>query len=168
MIPNRKINLTTWIEVILFYSGILIFTYFITGANNSLLFAFIGIGLSFVIIVFRLRAPADLGASFGFNKLGKGSIQYLGIAVLAGLLLGILYRQYLKLGVLPSHLASFAIIASLIGGTEELVFRGFIQTKLRKVNIYAAIIFGADSATPVENVVNAPIAGSYKKSPGLS
>ena len=143
MTSSRRKKLSAWIEVILFFSGILIFTYFITGAEKSILLAFAGIGLSFTVMVFRLRTPADLGASFGFNKLEKGSPLFLGIAILAGLLLGILYRQYLKLGLLPASLTFFALTASLIGGTEELVFRGFIQTKLRKVNIYIAIIFGA-------------------------
>jgi hypothetical protein len=114
MLIQGKSSLKTWIEVILFYLGILIFTYFITGGNSSILIALSGIGLSFVLLVFRLNSPADLAASLGFNKLSKRSLIYLGISVLAGLLLGILYRQHLKLGILPSYLVSFAIIGHAI------------------------------------------------------
>jgi membrane protease YdiL (CAAX protease family) len=51
-----------------------------------------------------------------------------------------LYRGISKVSLLPQTLTFIALIAPMIGITEELLFRGFLQGKLSSINIYAAIV----------------------------
>jgi len=71
--------------------------------------------------------------------------------ILTGLALGILlslfYRWYLGISLFPVTIHAFTVIAALIGLTEEIVFRGFIQGHLQKINGPFAIIFSALSHT---------------------
>ncbi len=133
----------TWIEILNFYSGILLFTFFITGKITSIPIALAGIILAIVMVGIRLESAADLIRAFGFSRLKKGSLYFLFISILAAFILGMLYRQSLELWILPRRLFPFALMASLIGATEELVFRGYIQTRLRVINIFVAVFAGA-------------------------
>jgi len=142
-----KIRHFPWLESLTFFCGILIFTYFITGECFSVFLASIGVVLSLGVVVVRLRSGASLFQIFGFERIQKHCLYFILVSLLAGFILGMLYRGSLKLGVLPRQLVSFALLAALIGATEELLFRGFIQTSLRKVNIYLGIIFGAIAHT---------------------
>ena len=142
-----KNSQSTWLETAAFLTGILVFTYFITGDKSSVVLALAGIGLSLGILVLKIKSGCSLTMAFGFGSQLKGKILYAGIAILAGLLLGMVYRQSLRTGLLPQRLVWFALFASLIGSTEELIFRGFIQTNLRKINASVAVIISAAAHT---------------------
>ena len=47
--------------------------------------------------------------------------------------------------IFPGSLTIFTATAALIGATEELVFRGFIQDYFKKVNVIFAVLFAAFS-----------------------
>lgn len=143
-LKNRQ---STWLETAAFLTGILVFTFFITDDKRSVILALAGIGLSFSILVLKIKSGCSLTMAFGFSAQLKGKLLYAGISILAGLLLGMVYRQSLKTGVLPQRLVSFALLASLIGSTEELIFRGFMQTNLRKINAAAAVLISAAAHT---------------------
>jgi membrane protease YdiL (CAAX protease family) len=68
--------------------------------------------------------------------------------MLFGLLLGILYNFLKTDYLIPASLTGFVLIAPLIGAAEELVFRGFVQTR-SAVSMGAAgsILMGASGHT---------------------
>jgi membrane protease YdiL (CAAX protease family) len=53
------------------------------------------------------------------------------IACGVGIGLGLLFRDFLGLSILPSRLEAFVLLSCLIGAAEELVYRGWIQARLR-------------------------------------
>lgn len=67
--------------------------------------------------------------------------------ILLGIGLGVRYRLHLGIGFFPGSIHLFVVTAALIGCTEELVFRGFIQGHLKNINGPFSILFGSLSHT---------------------
>jgi membrane protease YdiL (CAAX protease family) len=66
---------------------------------------------------------------------------------IAGIILAVTYRYYLDKSILPETICLFAVTAALIGITEELVFRGYIQESLKNLNSPFSILFSSLSHT---------------------
>jgi len=64
-------------------------------------------------------------------------------AIPFGIGLAIAFRHHSGLTIVPATFGLFAIPAALIGATEELLYRGFIQGRVRRMGVPAAIIFAA-------------------------
>ena len=47
--------------------------------------------------------------------------------------------------ITPNKLHQFALVAALIGATEELIFRGFIQGRAGKINKVFGVLFASFS-----------------------
>ena len=62
-------------------------------------------------------------------------------ALILGVGLGWLTRATFDLTPFPESISRFAFIAPLIGATEELIFRGFIQGYLRPVGRIFSIVY---------------------------
>ena len=77
----------------------------------------------------------------------KITVLYCFAGLLAGILFSTLYRWHLGITLFPQSFHLFALIAALIGATEELVFRGFIQDQVKNINSSFSILFGTLSHT---------------------
>jgi membrane protease YdiL (CAAX protease family) len=53
------------------------------------------------------------------------------------------YRNHGGWTVLPQGVAGFAFVAALIGGAEEIVYRGYVQGRLRPLGVLGAIVGAA-------------------------
>jgi membrane protease YdiL (CAAX protease family) len=60
-----------------------------------------------------------------------------------GAALAILFRMRTGAGVLPTGLAPFAAVAAAIGGVEEVLYRGYVQGRLRLAGRIAAVALTA-------------------------
>jgi membrane protease YdiL (CAAX protease family) len=69
----------------------------------------------------------------------------IGLAI--GIMLSLFYRWYLGISLFPASIHGFALIGAIIGLSEEIVFRGFIQGRVQNINGTFAIIFSALSHT---------------------
>ncbi|MDY6863324.1 MAG: CPBP family intramembrane glutamic endopeptidase [Thermodesulfobacteriota bacterium] len=131
------------IETFLFLMGLVIFSYF----PHNTVYCFICSTFGLLIIIFiissKINSFRDFQNLFDICIQSRNIIYYVVIGSLVGLLFGIIYRDYLKIAILPYRLTYFAIIASVIGATEELLFRGFLQKQLRQVGIMLSIIFAS-------------------------
>lgn len=58
-----------------------------------------------------------------------------------GILLGILTRNRFELTLIPEGFFGVAMVAPLIGATEELVFRGFFQWQMRPAGKIVSILW---------------------------
>jgi membrane protease YdiL (CAAX protease family) len=67
--------------------------------------------------------------------------------ILSGMLLAIFYRRYLGINIFPDSFHIFVVVAALIGCTEEIVFRGFIQDHVKSINAPFSILFSTISHT---------------------
>jgi membrane protease YdiL (CAAX protease family) len=126
-------------DVLLSFTGILLFAGFIHQPFPLLLLAIGGLACTAVVIGFSIRHLTVLEA-FGLNRLNQKILLYVLPAIVLGLVLGILTRSRFELTLIPVGFTSVAIVAPLVGSFEELVFRGYIQGQLRAVGKIFSII----------------------------
>jgi len=134
-------------EAIICCLGFIVFAYFIHNEFPVRLISFGGLTIAGIVIARNLKSVSDLRKISG----GHGGACKLLLLITSGVILGIilsgLYRRHLGIELFPRSIRFFAFIAALIGSTEELIFRGFIQEHLRKINGPFSVLFGALSHT---------------------
>ena len=109
-------------------TGLVVLFGFLVFQNPTL--AFLSLGL-FLLLLFGwiLRSPpSEIGSTFGLT--GCRWYWIAGAAV-GGLFLALLQRWDQGAAIFPRGLGPFAVLAMLIGLTEELVFRGFVFGRIQ-------------------------------------
>jgi membrane protease YdiL (CAAX protease family) len=117
-------------EVILAFTGILLFAGFIHQPFPLLLLAIGGLALTAAVIALTKRLK-PLPALFGIGHVDRKVLYYIITALALGVFLGILTRNRFELTLIPQGFTGIAFVAPLIGATEELLFRGYMQGHLR-------------------------------------
>jgi membrane protease YdiL (CAAX protease family) len=145
MVVNKKY--TVLIEAILCSFGLMGFSLFIHYDFPLRLLSFAALMLPAYIISRNLQSLSDLKIITGGFPFLKSTFLYCVAGILAGMLLSIFYRWYLGMNLFPTSLHCFVILAALIGGLEELVFRGFIQEYVKSINAPFSIVFSTISHT---------------------
>jgi len=134
-------------EAIICSLGFIVFAYFIHNEFPVRLISFGGLIFSGIVIARNLKSFADLRKITGEH----GGIPKILLLTASGIILGsilsTLYRRHLGIELFPRTIHFFAFIAALIGATEELIFRGFIQEHVRKTNGPISVLFGTLSHT---------------------
>lgn len=128
------------LQGVLIVLGILLFAFFIHKQGALLIFAFTGLLISAYTIHHASRG-ASLLRAFGFNSTSKLMPLYIVIALLLGVAMGIAIRNKFNLSLLPKTLTYIALLGPVIGITEELIFRGFIQGHVRPAGRIFALLF---------------------------
>ena len=119
-------------DVLLSFTGILLFAGFIHQPKPLLLLAIGGLAGTAAVIGFSTR-KMTIREAFGLQRINRKLIFYVLSAIVLGLVLGILTRKRFDLTLIPSGFTGVAFVAPLVGATEELVFRGYIQGHLRPI-----------------------------------
>jgi membrane protease YdiL (CAAX protease family) len=109
--------------------------------------SFAGLIFAAITIAGSVHGLSSLVRVFGIIPFNKRVILYIIPGVLFGALLGLLNNFFFENPLLPSSLTAFAITAPLIGITEELVFRGYVQTKVACMGAWFSIIFASSGHT---------------------
>jgi membrane protease YdiL (CAAX protease family) len=117
-------------DVFFSFAGILLFAGFIHHPLPLRLLAFGGLTGTAALIGFSTRNNSIL-ESFGLSILNRRILLYILPAIALGMILGMLTRNRFELTLIPEGLAGVAVLAPLVGTTEELIFRGYIQGQLR-------------------------------------
>jgi membrane protease YdiL (CAAX protease family) len=131
------------LEALLALTGICIFALFIHSESLFIVIAFLGLVLTALNISKTITDRSSFLSVFGIIPFCKKTIIYSFVGIFAGGILGLYYRQAFDHPLLPTTLTIFAVVAPLIGITEELVFRGFIQGRLRVSGSYLSVILAA-------------------------
>jgi membrane protease YdiL (CAAX protease family) len=126
-------------DVLLSFTGILLFAGFIHQPFPLLLLAIGGLAGTAAVIGFSSR-HMTIPEAFGIKRLNRKLIFYALSAIVLGVVLGILTRKRFDLTLIPSGFTGVAFVAPLVGATEELVFRGYIQGHLRPIGKVFSII----------------------------
>ena len=159
--PGRS-KLSVAVESVLFLGGLLSFIWFPLHSHFSFPW-----GLSFLIVPalvvgIYIRSLRDFLTVFDIRAITRRTEMYLPVVFLTGLLLGMLYREYIHLPVFPSKLTSFAVTAAAIGAVEELLFRGFLQAQLRKINVTASVVLATAAHTAYKVTLFAALQSVFK------
>ena len=119
-------------EVLLSFTGILLFAGFIHHPFPHVLIAIAGLALTAAMIVSSTR-NTSIRVLFGIGRLNRKILYYTLPALALGILLGILTRRRFELTLVPAGFTGVALLAPLIGAAEELLFRGYFQGQLRNI-----------------------------------
>jgi membrane protease YdiL (CAAX protease family) len=135
------------LEALLCSLALMFFSYFIHSGTPWPLFAIAALIVPAWLFSRNLQSLSDLRRIVYRADSKKITVLYCFAGILTGLLLSILYRRYLGLSRFPQSFQLFVLVAALIGSTEELVFRGFIQDQLRNLNPPLSILLSTLSHT---------------------
>ena len=135
------------IQAIVFSLGLMVFSYFTQYDRPMQFIAFVALLVSAYIISKNIRTIEDLSRIFGEKIPTRKILILVFIGIIVGIIIAIPYRDYHHWGTFPASVKKFAFIAALIGGTEELVFRGFLQEFVKKINGPFSILFSTLSHT---------------------
>ena len=126
-------------KILLFVGGLLIFAGFSHQSVPFIMISFAGLLISTLVIVIDIHTIKDLYAIFSWYQFSKKNIYYLPVSLAVGIAFGILYRNYLHVDILPVKFTGFALVAAAIGSSEEILFRGYLQSQIRNLNVILSI-----------------------------
>ena len=147
MAKSVKSKFSVLAESLICVAGIIVFAVFSHRKIFPFILSFAGLLIAAIIINRNIRTIKDLKILFGFNRLSADTYFYLFVAVVFGVLIAVVYRNHQHNFILPGRLTWFAIPAMLIGSTEELVFRGFIQSHTRNISVIFSVLFATVAHT---------------------
>lgn len=127
--------------------AIWIFALFIQRESGLKYIAFAGLLLAAFIINRSVPNFSALSSVFGVIPFHRKTYFYIIAGFVFGSLLAILNNYLSGAPVLPSLLTKFAVIASLIGITEELIFRGYVQSQMASAGTLATITIATGGHT---------------------
>jgi membrane protease YdiL (CAAX protease family) len=102
-----------------------------------------GLCLIFFALSNDLKKTPSLACLLGLDKLSKNVLTYTACGIIFGFALGIAYRFGYGIELWVSDIESFAPVAALIGATEEILYRGIIQGRLKGLGSLRAVILAA-------------------------
>jgi len=137
----------TLLSAILVIGGMCIFGLFIHENSWWRIVAFVGLALVAVVVSLSVRDFKSLLHVFGLGQFTRKVINYSIAGIIFGMLLGLAYNFIKADSPLPATLTKFALIAPLIGIMEELVFRGFLQSRSVSSGPLASVILAASGHT---------------------
>ena len=134
-------------EAILCSLGLMVFSFLIQYKFPLRILSFAALFISAIIISRNLRSLPDLKKIIHENISSGSTLLYIILGIAPGIVLAVCYRWHLEISLFPGSFHLFVIAAALIGCTEELVFRGFIQEYVKRINGPFSILFSTLSHT---------------------
>ncbi len=134
-------------EAIICSLGFIVFAYFIHNEFPVRLISFGGLIIAAIFIARNLKSVSDLRKISGEHGGAFKLLLLVTSGLILGIILSVLYRRHLGIELFPRSIHVFAFVAALVGSTEEMIYRGFIQEHLRKINGPFSVLFGALSHT---------------------
>jgi membrane protease YdiL (CAAX protease family) len=139
----NKTRLFIILEVFLALLGLGVFAWFIHGEKYLFIIAVGSLLLAGMIISFSVLHSEGIYLITGSDWLNKRAIIFSLFGFITGIGLAGLYRIRIGLSFFPVTLTTVAIISPLIGITEELIFRGYIQGRMKVFGIFISIFVAA-------------------------
>lgn len=106
-------------------------------------------------LFFYHRNSFDLAGQFRVVH-KKSFVTQVLIGIVIGLIIATAYRLFIGQAALPSTLTSFALLAILIGLTEEFIFRGLLYDILARHPIAFTVLFTAIAHTFYKGAIFLP------------
>jgi membrane protease YdiL (CAAX protease family) len=129
------------LEALLCSLALMFFSFFINSGTPLRFFALAALILPAWFFSRKLQSLSDFRRIVHTPASAKITVLYCFSGILTAILLSMLYRRYLGISLFPKSFHLFVLVAALIGTTEELVFRGFIQDMVKNINTPFSILF---------------------------
>ncbi|HPD14835.1 MAG TPA: CPBP family intramembrane metalloprotease [Planctomycetota bacterium] len=102
-----------------------------------------GLLMAALSLVCFLGTEASPAAALGLSRFGRRAAVGSGVGIVIGLVIGPLYRTRWGWAIAPRALTGLALLFALIGATEELLYRGYMQGRLRRWGPVGAVLAAA-------------------------
>lgn len=139
-------------DVSLCVLGILIFAGFIHQAFPLLLLAIAGLTVTGAVIAHSIRKKS-IAEVFALDRFDKKVLLFCLLAIAIGAFLGILTRNTFDISLFPVRITAVALVAPLVGITEELIFRGYIQGHLHPIGKFFSVVYASTVHTSYKLLV---------------
>lgn len=105
--------------------------------------AAMGLCLTALSLYTDLMAHHAPGVLLGLDRFSKRTSVFTAFGVVSGCALGLVYRWAYDMPPFPAAFGLFAPAAVLIGATEEVLYRGYIQGRMRRFGPLGAAAFAS-------------------------
>ena len=144
---------TRYLDVVLVMAGISIFAFYIHEDSWLIIISFTGLILSAICIGIFILSQNWIPQIIGSFSLTRRLICFCMAGVITGGALALVLRYFLFDTLFPTAVTKFVIIAPLIGISEELLFRGYIQGRIRESSRIISIVVAAAGHTIYKYIV---------------
>jgi membrane protease YdiL (CAAX protease family) len=134
-------------EAMVASAGMGLFGLFVHSASPWVLLSAVGFLATNLAVLHSLCVHKPYDPIFELLPLSKKTGAYVVLGFAAGALFGMLFRLYQHAGPLPAGLGRFVLVAAAIGVAEELLFRGYVQGRLKGIGSVPAIVLAAAAHT---------------------
>ena len=128
-------------------AGMVLFALFVRSGRPWVVFSGVGLMVTVAAVANSLRLERSPAAILGFSPVSVKVGAYLVVACAVGAGFAVLHRVTWEMGTLPTRLTSFAVVGAAIGAAEELVYRGYVQGRLRRLGWMVAVLLAAGAHT---------------------
>jgi membrane protease YdiL (CAAX protease family) len=150
---------TALVEVAGCLSGIFLFAFFIQRDSALQYFAYAGILLAAWMMSRTIRDLSTALQVFGISLSGRRILFYSLAGLVLGSLLALLSNYLREEHLFPPVITWFAALAPLIGIAEELVFRGYVQSRLAVTGSLFSIVLASAGHTCYKYLVIKTVPG---------
>jgi membrane protease YdiL (CAAX protease family) len=123
--------------------GMCLFALFVHSTYPFKAFSALGLGLTLLTLFTDLRTNRSPAVMMGLDQFSKRVFIFTTCGIGFGCALGMFYRWAYGMELFPGTLGVFAPVAVLIGATEEILYRGYIQGRAHRVGAFKAVAFAA-------------------------
>ena len=124
-------------------AGLCVFALFIHAGPPLVLLSVAGLVAAALAVCRSLGRESPRAAVFGLSRPSRTAVVLTVVGCVLGLALGAVYRWHSGWRPFPGALGGFAPVAALIGGTEEVVYRGYVQGRARRLGALPAAVISA-------------------------
>ena len=126
---------------------LLVFAFFVSYDFPLKLISFVALLIASYLIGRSVKTAAGVRQITGDLPTLYRTTLYLFIGIATGIAVAFFYRWHLEMPFLPRSIHRFALPAAMIGATEELIFRGYIQGTSEKSDPFFSVLFSTISHT---------------------
>ncbi len=124
-------------------AGMCLFALFAHEGFPRAIFSACGLLITTLAVSRGLKAETSPAALLGLRHLTPAIALYTFCAAIPGVALGFLYQWSYGLEIHFPALGRFAPVSALIGATEEVLYRGYAQGRVRGIGPLPSVVFAA-------------------------
>lgn len=130
-----------------------VFSLYITKSGTAFYAGVTGLLAAAAVMFAGLAGSGSVAGVLGLSVYNKRLAWFLGGGIVLGLSAALSYRYSVDWPLLPHTLTTTALVSPLIGLTEELVFRGYLQGRVGRIGPLGAASIAAAAHTVYKYLV---------------
>ena len=124
-----------------------LFSLFVRSGLPLVVLSGVGLMVTAFAVANAFRVERRPAAILGLAPVSKKVGVFVAVGCAVGIGLGVLHRVTWEMGTLPARLTSFAVVGAAIGAAEELLYRGYVQGRLRAFGWVIPVVLAAGAHT---------------------